>query len=142
MLCFWQKVIVLSHIILYIITVGGMRLMITNEEVLIKLLSDNDEIAKTLKNLYDEVRKEEANMNRKKFRGEVDIYKDYNKARDKMIKYLFKLNKQYHFMDYVSVYDYKKLINSVKSLIIGLEMFDLAIESCSLSSLNQKPKQV
>ncbi|WP_373266213.1 hypothetical protein [Hungatella hathewayi] len=103
--------------------------MITNEEVFLKLLSDNDEIVKTLKYLYDDVRKEEANMNRKKSRGESDIYKDYNKARDKMIKYLFKLNKQYHFMDYVTVYDYKRLIYSVGSLIIGLKMFDLIFES-------------
>lgn len=126
---FLTKIIVLTHIILYIITVGGRKLMITNEEVFLKLLSDNDEIVKTLKYLYDDVRKEEANMNRKKSRGESDIYKDYNKARDKMIKYLFKLNKQYHFMDYVTVYDYKRLIYSVGSLIIGLKMFDLIFES-------------
>lgn len=107
--------------------------MFTNEETLIKLLAENDEIAKKIKVLYNEVRKEEIIMNRKRNSGEVNIYKDYNKARDKMIKYLFKLNKKYHFMDYVTIYEYKYVIDSIKSLIISLELFDLALESCSLS---------
>lgn len=125
--------IVLSHIILYIITVGGIRLMFTNEEVLIRLLSENDDIAKTLKELYDDVKKEDANLYRKKMRHERIVYKDYNKARDKMIKYLFKLNRKYHFMAHVTIYDYPSIISSIESLIISLEMFNLAFESCSLS---------
>ena len=40
--------------------------MFTNEEVLIRLLSENDDIAKTLKELYDDVKKEEANLYRKR----------------------------------------------------------------------------
>lgn len=130
---FLSNFVVSARIILYIITDGGLRLMFTNEETLIKLLAENDEIAKKIKVLYNEVRKEEIIMNRKRNSGEVNIYKDYNKARDKMIKYLFKLNKKYHFMDYVTIYEYKYVIDSIKSLIISLELFDLALESCSLS---------
>lgn len=107
--------------------------MFTNEEVLIRLLSENDDIAKTLKELYDDVKKEEVNLYRKKMRHERIVYKDYNRARDKMIKYLFKLNKTYHFMEYVTVYDYPNVIDSIKLLIISLEMLNLAFESCSLS---------
>ena len=107
--------------------------MFTNEEVLIRLLSENDDIAKTLKELYDDVKKEEANLYRKKMRHERIVYKDYNKARDKMINYLFKLNRKYHFMAHVTVYDYPSVISSIESLIISLEMFNLAFESCSLS---------
>ena len=107
--------------------------MFTNVEAIIKLLSSNDEIAKTLKDLYDDVKKEEKNLYRKKKRGERTIYKDYNKARDKMMKYLFKLNKKYHFMDFVTVYDYPNVISSIKTLIISLEIFNLAFESCNLS---------
>lgn len=107
--------------------------MFTNEKVLIELLSSNEEIAKTLKELYDDVKKEEAIIYRKKKRGVGSIYKDYNRARDKMIKYLFKLNKKYHFMDFVTIYDYPNIINSIELLIISLEMFNLAFESCSLS---------
>ena len=107
--------------------------MFTNEEVLIRLLSENDDIAKTLKELYDDVKKEEANLYRKKMHHERIVYKDYNKARDKMIKYLFKLNRKYHFMAHVTIYDYPSIISSIESLIISLEMFNLAFESCSLS---------
>lgn len=123
----------ITYIILYIITGGGLRLMFTNEEVLINLLSSNEDIAKTLKGLCDEIRKQESIVYRKKMHGEKNIYKDYNKARDKMIKYLFKLNKKYHFMDYVTVYDYSNLIISIDSFVLSLEIFNLALDSCSLS---------
>lgn len=107
--------------------------MFTNEDVLIRLLSENDDIAKTLKELYDDVKKEEAILYRKKMRHERIIYKDYNRARDKMIKYLFKLNRKHQFMAHVTIYDYPSIISSIESLIISLEMFNLAFESCSLS---------
>ena len=91
----------------------------TNENF-IKTLIENQDFSKKLTELYNEVYSEQIKMKRNRNQT-ANFYSGFNKARDKMIKYLFNENKTYHFMDFVPIEKYNYLVDEIGLYVNGLK---------------------
>jgi hypothetical protein len=100
--------------------------MITNAEIFISLLiHEENGVANILKELEANYRNEQLKLRRNQGKCKANFYHDYDNARNKMVQYLFKLNKKHRFLGTVHVNQYSYLIESVGTFLRGLEIADI-----------------
>ncbi|WP_097006330.1 hypothetical protein [Lacrimispora amygdalina] len=100
--------------------------MITNAEIFISLLiNEENGVAKTLKELEVNFINEKLKLSRNHNKCKGNLYRDYDNARNKMVQYLFKLNKKHRFLGIVHVNQYSYLIESIGTYLRGLEIADI-----------------